>query len=214
MLFSILFQNPEVGIIIILAIIYGITVHEFAHAWAASVQGDNTAKLAGRLTLNPLPHIDLMGFLILMFAGFGWGKPVPVNPLNLKNGKKSDTIVSLAGIIFNIISAIIFIIVLKLIVIYSNLGSNNFLILFLFYLIHFNIILAVFNILPIPPLDGSHVLFNVLPDKYNEFKANFARNGPFVLLMLILADNFLGIGIFSSLFNFFFSLIESLITRI
>jgi len=204
-----LFSEPMLFVAWLIAIFYGITVHEFAHAWAASWQGDDTAKSLGRLTLNPLSHIDMMGLLMLVFVGFGWGKPVPVNNINFKNGKTSDNIVSLAGIATNIVSVVIFGIVLKLFLTFGSFSGENLLINFLFMLIMINMVLALFNLIPIPPLDGSHVLFNVLPSKYNEFKYNLAKNGPFILLILILADNFLGIGIFSKLFGFFLNLIYS-----
>ncbi|HLC64342.1 MAG TPA: site-2 protease family protein [Patescibacteria group bacterium] len=210
MILSLLFKDPALFVAWLLAIFYGITVHEFAHAWAAVSQGDDTPRLAGRLTLNPLAHVDLFGLLMLVFVGFGWGKPVPVNPYNLKHGKKSDNLVSLAGIGFNLISIIVFGLLFKGVVNYLDLGPDNLLVNFLFMLMMVNLVLAVFNIIPIPPLDGSHVLFNLLPPKYDEFKINLARNGPFILLILILADNFLGIGIFSFLFNFFLNLIYKL----
>ena len=208
-MFNMLFSEPMLFVAWLIAIFYGITVHEFAHAWAASWQGDDTAKSLGRLTLNPLSHIDMMGLLMLVFVGFGWGKPVPVNNINFKNGKTSDNIVSLAGIATNIVSVVIFGIVLKLFLTFGSFSGENLLINFLFMLIMINMVLALFNLIPIPPLDGSHVLFNVLPSKYNEFKYNLAKNGPFILLILILADNFLGIGIFSKLFGFFLNLIYS-----
>lgn len=194
----------------LLAIVYGITVHEFAHALAAYWQGDDTAKQAGRLTLNPLVHIDAIGILMLVLAGFGWGRPTPVNPNNLKRGKLSDNLVSLAGIAVNFASVIIFGFLFKFLATQTALGPENLLVNFVYMLVVINLILGVFNLLPIPPLDGSHILMNALPDKFNDFKVKFATRGPFILLGLILIDNFSNIGVFSGLFNFFFNLIGRL----
>ena len=202
----------------LVAIFYGITVHEFAHAWSASWQGDDTGKNMGRVTLNPFAHIDFLGLLMLVFVGFGWGKPVPVNNYNLKNGKLSENIVSLAGIFTNLVSVAVFGIIFKILFpelnpigvffrVYSEINMLGFLLATLMVL---NMILAIFNLLPIPPLDGSHVLFNILPDKYNNFKMALAKNGPFILLILLLMDNFAGAGIFSRLFNFILNFLASI----
>ncbi|MFA6304300.1 MAG: site-2 protease family protein [Patescibacteria group bacterium] len=210
MILNLLFQDPLMFVAWLMAIVYGITVHEFSHAWAATWQGDDTARLSGRLTLNPLAHLDMVGMLMLVLAGFGWGKPVPVNPYNLKRGKLSDNLVSLAGIIVNLVSVFIFGFLLKFFLTQTNLGGDNLLINFLYMLVMVNLILAVFNLIPIPPLDGSHILMNVLPERFDNFKARLTAQGPFVLLIFILADNFLNLGIFSSLFQFFFNLVGRL----
>lgn len=216
MLIQYLFSQPSLFIPWFAAMIYGITVHEFAHAWAASWQGDNTAKMMGRLTLNPLAHLDVFGTLFLLIAGFGWGKPVPINSLNFRNKKLGENIVSLAGIFTNLLSVIIFSIVFKIIFPGVNpvllfLGAYtgfSLLAFFLSSLIILNLVLAFFNLIPVPPLDGSHVLFNLLPDSYNNFKYQLAKNGPIILLGLILLDNFTNIGIFSGIYNFFLNLLS------
>lgn len=210
MILNLLFSQPMLFVAWLVAIIFALTIHEFAHAYASNKQGDPTAKLMGRLSLNPLVHIDTIGFLMLMFAGFGWGKPVPVNPFYLKNKKWGDAIVSFFGPLSNFISAFIFGVILKLVMTYGNFSAENLMIQFLLFLIMINVSLGVFNLIPIPPLDGHHILFAILPDTFNDFKIAFLKNGPILLLILILADNFLGIGIFYSLFNIIFNGIGSL----
>ena len=187
-----------------MAIVYGITVHEFSHVLAAYLQGDDTGERLGRLTLNPLSHVDAFGFLMLLFVGFGWGKPAPYNPYNLKYHKWGEVLVALAGPASNLISVIIFGLLANLLV--NILGPVNLLIQFLSFLVLINIVLLVFNLIPIPPLDGSKFLFAVLPTKYNHLKMQLIQNGPWILLFLIIADNFLGINIFGRLFNVFFNL--------
>lgn len=204
MILQLLFEQPTFFFIWILAIIVGITVHEFAHAWAAYSFGDPTAKNMGRLSLNPLVHLDPFGFILLLLAGFGYGRPVPVNPYNFRNQKWGNIIVSAAGPFSNLVQIVIFGLALNFLIF---LGPNNLLVNFLVALIYINVVLMVFNILPIPPLDGSKILMTILPASADNFKLWLTKNGPFVLLGLIILDRVLNIGIFAGIFNFFINLI-------
>ncbi len=147
-----LISNPLQFIAFLVAILGAISIHEFAHAFTANLYGDNTPKLMGRLTLNPFAHLDLWGTIFLLLAGFGWGKPVIVNPQNFKNPRLDNLTVSLAGPISNLILAVI----LGLILRFFNLPA--FLSSLLEILIFFNLVLMIFNLIPIPPLDGSKIL--------------------------------------------------------
>lgn len=201
MLFATLFESPMMFLVIVLGIVYALTIHEFAHAAVATYLGDDTAKFSGRLSLNPLAHLDIFGTMMLLVAGFGWGKPVPVNPYNLKYKKWGNAWVALAGPASNFISVILFIVIFRLASYW--LPYDNMMLTFVAYLIMINLILGVFNLIPIPPLDGSKVLFTALPDSLDDWKQKFAVNGPWILLVLLLADSFLNLNIFSSVFNFF-----------
>jgi Zn-dependent protease len=211
MILGLLFEQPMIFVAWLVAILFSLTVHEFAHALAATMQGDPTAKLMGRLTFNPLAHVDMMGLLSLLLVGFGWGKPVPVNPIYFKNKKWGDTIVAFAGPLANFISIVVFGVILRIMISTTTLGPNNLLISFLFFMIMINVVLGIFNLIPLPPLDGSHILFNILPSQFNEFKYKLAKNGPWLLLTLIMMDRFLGIGLLGGLFNFFQSLVYKII---
>ena len=158
LLFS-LINNPIQFIGFLLALLLAITIHEFAHGWAAGFYGDPTAKLMGRLTLNPLAHLDLMGTIFLLLAGFGWGKPVVINSNNFKNPKLDNLTVSLAGPLSNLLLAVV------LGLVYRVLNLPTLLEGFIVLIVFFNLVLMIFNLLPIPPLDGSHILALFMSEK-------------------------------------------------
>ena len=173
-------------ILLIPAIIIAMSVHEAAHAYSAYYYGDDTAQRYGRLTLNPFAHIDWLGFLLLLVAGFGWAKPVPVNPANFKgNIRVADFVVSVAGITVNFITAVIALFILT----HVSIGNEG-LSLFLEKLAQISIVLAAFNILPIPPLDGSKMLAAILPGKAHEIIWFLDRYGMFILLLLMFTGAF------------------------
>ncbi|MFH1597459.1 MAG: site-2 protease family protein [Patescibacteria group bacterium] len=212
MIIELLWENPPLFLVWVLAVVFAITIHEFSHALFGYLLGDKTAKDMGRLTLNPLAHLDFFGFFLLMIAGFGWGKPVPFNPNNLKNKKWGPGIIAFAGPLSNLISIIVFGIALKLVASYSGLAMDNLLVLFLIYLIQINMILMLFNLLPIPPLDGSKVMFSFLPRSAINFKIFLERFGPTIILMLILFDRMiLGYGFFGTVFSEVYSFILDVI---
>lgn len=202
MLISLLSSNPLYFIAWVAAIFLTLSLHEFSHAYVAHRLGDDTAKDAGRLTLNPLAHIDWLGFFMLILIGFGWGKPVPVNAYNLKYKKWGSALVSLAGPFANLIGIIFFGVILKSLGAFTNLPAENLLVQFINLLIIINVILMAFNLIPIPPLDGAQFLFTILESpKYNNFKMRLQAQGPLILIGFILFDNLFGLGIFSLLFN-------------
>jgi len=179
------------AIFYIAILIMSVVVHEVAHGYAANQLGDPTAKMAGRLTLNPIRHLDIFGSVILPFllivtkAGFvfGWAKPVPYNPNNLRNRRKGTIIVALAGILANAAVAIIFGFVFRGLTI-SGIG-NDALLSIVSTIVFVNILLAVFNLIPIPPLDGSRVLFSLLPARMQNLEYFLDRYGFIVLIAFI-----------------------------
>ena len=154
---------------ILMIIFLVLPFHEWAHAWVASLLGDTNIKYRGRLSLNPMSHIDYMGALCLLLFGIGWAKPVPVDPSRFKNPKWGMALVSLAGPLANIVAGIagtlVFFSLEYLAPQFVNTAVGNYIWAFLFYYITINCSLAVFNLLPIPPLDGSKILFAFLPDR-------------------------------------------------
>lgn len=175
-------------------ILFAITIHEYAHGRAALKLGDPTAKNMGRLTLNPLPHIDPLGAICLFIFNFGWAKPVPVNPGYFRDVRRDTIIMSLAGPLSNILTACI----AGMFIRFFFLNWNVYLEV-LFYLLIMNIGLGLFNLLPLPPLDGSHVLENALSPSAAQKYREFGRHGPFIILGIILLDNFANTGILSKL---------------
>jgi len=193
-------------IIFAISLIIAITIHEFSHALAADRLGDPTPRSMGRLSLNPLKHLDLVGTLMLFLIHFGWGKPVPIDPFNFRNPKRDEIIVSFAGPASNLILAILLALIVRFI------PLNPLVTTFFSSLIQLNIILAIFNLIPIPPLDGSHIFLNLLPENSRlKWEEAFSRYG-FILLMLLI---FLPIGnggtilssVISPIINWIFSLL-------
>lgn len=176
-----------------------VVVHEFAHGYTAYLLGDHTARLSGRLTLNPIKHLDLFGsiilplFLILSKVGFviGWAKPVPFNPDNLRNGRRGVLMVALAGILANISIAIIFGLMIRFAPMLGlPLYNPDPMLTHPFYQITFiivlmNLVLALFNLIPIPPLDGSKILFSLIPPQYRYVEDFLNQWGIFVLIFFI-----------------------------
>lgn len=163
-------------------IVIGLTLHEFAHGYSAYLLGDSTAKDNGRLTIDPKAHIDIFGFIMLIFVGFGWAKPVPINPDNFRNRKLGTFIVSIAGVVTNLILAVLLTLFLgfSLRFFYNETLTN-----ILFYAISINLVLAVFNLFPIPPLDGSKVLLTFLPSSFEYYYYHYEKYSYAILLVLL-----------------------------
>ena len=177
--------------ILLPAIVLALTVHEYAHARVAYVFGDTTAKNAGRLTLNPLAHLDVVGSLMLIFAGIGWAKPVPVNPYYFRGSRKQKMLwVALAGPLSNLAQALIVSVLLSILIHFGPMGYTSFLSWlhsFLYFYVSINILLAVFNLLPIPPLDGSKVLAGLLPTRHMNIIFALERYGFIIIIVLALS---------------------------
>lgn len=201
---TLLFSHPLVFVAWVFAIVFGITIHEFAHVFAAYVQGDPTGKERGRLTLNPLVHIDPLGLVALLVAGFGWGRPAPFNPSFLKRPRLGTLLIALAGPIANLLAITVFGLVFRFLLPSLSLDTENLLVIFLVFLIQVNLILMVFNLIPIPPLDGSRILFALLPKRYMGVAFALERYGPFLLIGLLLfggsllSNLFVSVNLFAS----------------
>jgi Zn-dependent protease len=164
------------NIVALLSLLIAITIHEFCHALAADKLGDPTPRAYGRLTLNPLAHLDPLGTLMMFLVHFGWGKPVPIDPYNFSHPRRDETIVALAGPLSNFLLAILF----------SRFSGT-----LPFILTYTNLYLGIFNLFPIPPLDGSKILLNILPiDTAVKIESAFERYG-FILIALLIVSGLL-----------------------
>lgn len=201
------FRSYIISLLLSLPIVLlALSVHECAHGFAADRLGDPTARYMGRLTINPLKHLNPIGFACMMLCGFGWANPVPIDSRYFKKPRRDIAIVSLAGPLSNLLLAFLFLLLLRFVgfgwiarhVFATQLGADfaSFLLLLLYYGIFMNTTLAVFNLLPIPPLDGSKILFALLPPRYYFKIAPYERQISLVLMLLLL------LGPLSSLINF------------
>ena len=180
-----LFTNPIQILYMLPGILIALTVHEWAHAYAAYRLGDPTAKNLGRMTLNPLAHFDPVGILCLLLVGFGWAKPVPVNPRNFKNYKRDDIIVSLAGVGMNLLVAFVFTFVFRAGQVVGLAGNAAFASIVRDGIVGINLSLMIFNLIPIYPLDGSHVLESLLMRKFPRFFLFMRQYGQWILIALL-----------------------------
>ena len=181
MLITLLFQSPLTFVIIGIGLIVALTIHEFAHAYIADKLGDPTARALDRVTLNPLAHLDPIGTLAILLVGFGWGKPVPFDPYNLQDPKRDTLFIALAGPASN------FILATALAAVIALTSPAAILAVPLQIIIQINVMLGVFNLIPIPPLDGSKILAGILPAEQSiEYEEFTNRYSTILLLMFIL----------------------------
>jgi Zn-dependent protease len=186
-------DEPQLFAAFVIAVIVAIAFHEFSHAAVASLQGDQTARSQGRLTLNPISHLDPLGSIAILLAGIGWGRPVPVTPTRLRNRRFGYLIVALAGPAANFVVALVAVIALRIVFPPGEATFNvGFTLRFLVYLAALNVTFGVFNLLPIPPLDGSTLLSILLPPSRQNIVRFLEQYGIFLLLaLLILTPNLL-----------------------
>jgi len=170
-------------------IIIGLSLHEFGHAVVAYKLGDNTPKLQGRVTINPMAHIDWMGLAALFFCGFGWGQPVQINPYNFKHRRRDELFVSLAGVVMNLLVAVLFIIIAKVFVTATGGALNSTLAegfwWIIYYAIQINFVLMIFNLIPCPPLDGFNIIAQIAGFGNTETYWRIYNYGSWFLIIII-----------------------------
>lgn len=200
-LLKLLTRDPLAFALVAIPLLFSVIIHEVAHGWVAYRMGDPTAKWSGRLTLNPLKHLDPIGTLMLFLAGFGWAKPVPVNFNNISDWRKGLIFVSSAGIVANILFAFFALLFIRL----SSTSSSGIAAILAYYVVQINITLAALNLIPIPPLDGSKILMGFVSKRTQYFLLSLEPYGFFIIIGLLF------LGILDPLIGFFRWVIVTLI---
>ncbi len=196
-LLNLLIHNPLAFVLVAVPLLYSVIIHEVAHGWVAYRMGDPTAKWLGRLSLNPLKHLDPIGTLMLFLVGFGWAKPVPININNIQDRRKGLVFVSSAGIAANILLAFLSLLFFH----FLSLPSSGIPAILVYYLVQINITLAALNLIPIPPLDGSKILMGIAPGRIAYLLAQLEPYGFFIIIGLLY------VGALDFLIGFFRSII-------
>lgn len=197
------------------ALLFSLSIHEFAHAYTAYKLGDRSQKAMGRLTLNPFSHIDISGFICIALFGFGWGKPVMIDDRNFKNRAAGNALTAFAGPLSNLVMAVIFTIILKILLVTgvittaANSAVGAIILNMLILVIQFNVVFGIFNLIPIPPFDGSRILFYFLPQKGREVMYSIERYS-FIIILIILITG-IGSKIVSPIINFILLLLAKFI---
>ena len=179
-------------LLLVPAIIIGLSMHEFAHGLVAYKLGDNTPKIQGRVTINPIAHVDWMGLAALFFCGFGWGQPVQINPYNFKNRRRDELFVALAGVVMNLLMAALFTLVAKIFfmaagtefIVNTTIGDGIW--TMLIYIVQINLVLMIFNLIPCPPLDGFNILANIVGFGQTETYWKIYQYGNWILVAIII----------------------------